>query len=53
MRKYNQNKEVTMKKNKTLLTDFVKEDRFELNAYLSYLFCQWNTAHKKQLRGNQ
>jgi hypothetical protein len=35
-------------KNKLILTDFVKGDRFELNSYLTYLFNQFNEDVREQ-----
>lgn len=35
--------------NKVLLSDFVQEDRFELNSYLTYLFNQFNVVSSTKL----
>ena len=38
-----------MKEHKVQLTHFVKEDRFELNLYLTYLFQQFKSRCSSQL----
>ena len=36
------------KENKIRLSDFIKEDRFELNSYLNYLFNNFNSVNTYQ-----
>ncbi len=38
-----------MKEHKVQLTHFVKEDRFELNMYLTFLFKQFKSRCSSQL----
>ncbi|MCM2535960.1 hypothetical protein NDK43_31300 [Neobacillus pocheonensis] len=38
-----------MEKRKILLADFIQEDRFELNSYLTYLFNQLHEYFPKQV----
>lgn len=38
-----------MKKRNVQLTHFVKEDRFELNLYLTYLFQQFKNRYSSQM----
>ncbi|MDQ0199204.1 hypothetical protein [Neobacillus ginsengisoli] len=41
-----------MEKSKILFDDFIREDRFELNSYLTYLFNQLNDYFPKHVEDN-
>lgn len=42
-----------MKEHRVQLTHFVREDRFELNLYLTYLFQQFKSRCSSQLNQEQ
>jgi hypothetical protein len=42
-----------MRESKILMTDFIQEDRFDLNSYLSNLFARSKDMRPKQFRNNK